>query len=152
MKLTTFNLDHREYHLLLNGEALFDCYDHFGKDCSLADVVAASDKNGYQDMVWMLVEFATQGELYRRYQGFDPQPFLREQEARLLLKPTDIFALKAALEETLRYGFAREHYDQDGEDVYLEEIERKKAPAAESRGPSISGLLRGYLASHFVRG
>lgn len=152
MKLTTIELEHREYYLLLNGEALFSCYDHFGQDCDLSDIIASFDKDGFQDMVWMLTEFATQGELYRRYQGFDPQPLLKESDARLLITPKDIIPLKVALEATLRSGFTREHTGEDDQDVYLSEIARKKARAAESRGPSISGWFRRFLASLSVRG
>ena len=77
MELINFAINGHEYHLLLNGTALFNCYDRLGREKTLMDHLEAGDKQGYDNMLWMLCEFAMQGELYRRWQGEDRGPILQ---------------------------------------------------------------------------
>ena len=82
----------------------------------------------------MLATFSMQGEMYRRWQGEDRGPYLREAQARAILTPADLPGLKIALTETIRAGFIRKHEDDGPVDPWLNELTQKKTkePAARS--------------------
>ena len=145
MNLTKYVLDGKEYHLLLNGEALFDCYEHFGYEKDLLDLIVADGKDGFAAAAWMLATFSMQGEMYRRWQGEDRGPYLREAQARAILTPADLPVLNLALMETIRAGFIRKHEDDGPVDPWLNELTQKKTK--ESAARSIFAWSRKFLAS-----
>lgn len=145
MNLTKYELDGKEYHLLLNGEALFDCYEHFGYDRDFLDLIGDDSKEGFAAAAWMLSTFSMQGEMYRRWQGEDRGAYLREAQARSILTPADLPGLKLALMETIRAGFIRKHEAEDSVDPWLQEISQKKTK--ESAAQSICALLRRFSGS-----
>lgn len=126
MQLNKFTLDGKEYHLLLNGEALFDCYERFGQDKGLLDVLDTDGRDGYAAAAFLLATFSMQGELYRRWQGEDRGSYLSEAQARVLLTPADIPTLRVALIETIMAGFERKHPDDGPVDPWLNELTQKK--------------------------
>lgn len=126
MTLTTFTLDDKSYHLLLNGEALFDCFERFGQDRSLLELLEAEGREGYAVETFMLATFSMQGEMYRRWQGEDRGSYLSEAQARVLLTPADIPRLRAALIDTIVAGFDRKHPDDGPVDPWLQELTQKK--------------------------
>lgn len=84
MKLVQYQIDDKEYYLLLNGTALFNFYDKFGSDAEILGVLAGeNERDAFRAAVWMLSEFSVQGELYRRSQGMDAGEYLRESQAAL---------------------------------------------------------------------
>lgn len=145
MELINFAINGQEYHLLLNGTALFNCYDRLGREKTLMDHLEAGDKQGYDNMLWMLCEFAMQGELYRRWQGEDRGPILQYARAAAEVLPSQLPQLKLALAATIRNGFTRQHLCDEDSDPWLAEIEQKKT--TELHGRSIFGWLRTYLGS-----
>lgn len=149
MKLITYELNGKQLYLLLNGEALFDCYDKLGREKSLLEHLEAEDKAGFENMVWMLCELAMQGELYRRYQGEDRGPILTYGQAITEILPTDIPQLKLALSAAIRNGFLRENPSDEDQDPWLAEIDQKKKKPL--RGQSISEWLRERLGSRSGR-
>lgn len=144
MKTIIYELNGRTYHLLLNGEALFNLYDKMGREKPLLEHLEADDKDGYEHMIWMLCELAMQGELYRRYQGEDRGPILTCGQAMAEILPADIPQLKLALSAAIRNGFSREHPSEEDQDPWLAELEKKKKP---QHGQSISDWLRAVWAS-----
>lgn len=145
MKLTKITLDGKEYHLLLNGEALFDCYERFGQDKSLLELLETDGREGYAVESFLLATFSMQGELYRRWQGEDRGCYLSESQARVLLTPADIPVLRTALIDTIISGFNRQHPDDEPIDPWLNELTQKKTK--ESAVPSILGSLQKLLGS-----
>lgn len=145
MKLIEYALDGKIYHLLLNGTALFNCYEHFGKDKSLMQLLQDDTKVGYDAATWMLAEFSRQGELYRRYQGEEPGAYLQPAQAAIVAKPADLAGLKFALVDTIQAGFKRQHEDAEGYDPWLAEIEQKKTMELRSR--NMFGFLQRFLSS-----
>lgn len=144
MKLTTYSLNGKEYRLLVNGTALFDFYDRFGKDADMSEMLANDDhKLAFEAAIWMLAEFSLQGELYRRSQGEDRGSIISVRQAELEVLPADIPSLKLALMETIRAGFMREHRSDDGYDPWLAELNQKKT--MDYLGPGISAFLRKFL-------
>lgn len=133
MQLNKFTLDGKEYHLLLNGEALFDCYERFGQDKGLLDLLETDGRNGYEVIAFFLATFSMQGELYRRWQGEDRGSYLSESQARVLLKPADIPTLRAVLIDTIMDGFKRKHPDDGPVDPWLNELTQKKTKESATR-------------------
>lgn len=150
MKLTTYVLNGKEYHLLVNGTALFDFYEHFGKDKNMTDLLASEDqKESFDASLWMLAEFSLQGELFRRSQGEDKGAIIPIRQAALEILPVDLPSLKLALMEAIRAGFTRDHSAPDDYDPWLAEIDQKKT--TDLLGPGISAFLRRFLGSRRMK-
>lgn len=151
MKLIDYRLNGKEYHLLLNGAALFDFYDRFGKDADMTDLLASEDpKSALDATLWMFAEFSLQGEMYRRAQGEDKGPYLSVRQAAMEIQPKDVPGLKLAIMSTIRAGFVRDHEDEAGYDPWLAELDQKKTMGLLAHG--ISGLLQRHWGSRRVRG
>lgn len=146
MKLTTFEMNGKKYHLLLNGTALFNFYDRFGSDADLIGALTEDDeKKAFISSIWMLSEFSVQGELYRRSQGMDKGVYIRAEQAALEVTPADIPRLKMALAATIKAGFRRDHQADEDYDPWLAEINQKKTNILHGR--NTSGCLSKSLAS-----
>lgn len=140
-----FTFRGEEYHLYFNGSALFNAYARFGFDKNILDVIEPMDKAGFEATVWMLCELSTQGELYRRFLGYTPQPRLIYAKTLVQIQPKELPEVKQAVIAALNEGFAREA--EESYDPWLAELEsQKKNKTSQKR--SISACLRrawGYL-------
>ena len=129
MKTFPYTLNGNTWHLCLNGAALFDIYEKYGDKGFVTDHIAGNDKNAFQATCWMLAKLAEQGELVRRYQGFDHGSFPTEQMFRATLAPLDVADAKFAIKEAVRLGFLREEAEEDqAVDLGLLELEKKTGP------------------------
>ena len=61
----------QELHLLLNGAALFDIFDRFGANAEIPELIAGSSRKSLENTCWILAKLAEQGELARRFLGFE---------------------------------------------------------------------------------
>lgn len=114
------------YHLLLNGEALFDIYEKFGSKGFVLDHIKGNGKKSFGPTCWMLAKLAEQGELLRRYQGYDKGPIPTEDLFRLTLSPLEIPLAKDAIARAVQEGFRRnEGQDNKAVDKGLLELEKK---------------------------
>lgn len=128
MKLTPYQFNGTTYYLLLNGAALFDIYDQFGRDKSVMDHISGDDRAAFDAICWYLEELSTQGELYRRRQGYDHGSILSSEELEVGLYPLDVPKAKAAIKSAIILGFLREEAELPKEiDKGLMELEKKKA-------------------------
>jgi len=110
----------------MNGAALFDIYEKFGSKGSVVDLIRGNGKKSFQHTCWMLAKFAEQGELVRRYQGFDHGKFPSAEYFQTMLRPLDVVQAKDTLERTIRLGFSREEEREAEEiDLGLQELEKK---------------------------
>lgn len=126
MKLTPFPFNGTDYYLLLNGAALFDIYDQFGREGSVLDPIKGSGRDALENICWYLEELSAQGELYRRRQGFDKGPVLSAQALLVELSPLDVPMARAAIQEAICAGFLREEEEAPREiDKGLLELEKK---------------------------
>lgn len=131
MKLTPFAFNGSTYYLLLNGAALFDIYDQFGTEGSVADPIKDNSRDAFDATCWYLEELATQGELLRRYQGHDRQPVPSSDVFMACLSPLDVPRAKAAIRKAIFAGFAREEAEAPKEiDKGLLELEKKTDAAS----------------------
>lgn len=126
MKLTPFEFNGTAYHLLLNGAAMFDIYDQFGQEGSIIDHIKGNDRDAFEAICWYLEELATQGELFRRKQGFDKGPILSADVLMVELSPLDVLEARAAIKTAIYRGFVREEGEPPREiDKGLLELEKK---------------------------
>lgn len=129
MKTAEFTLNGQTYFLCLNGAALFDIYEKYGSKGFVTDHIKGNGKKSFEATCWILAKLAEQGELVRRYLGFDRGPVPSETMLRALLSPRDVPEAKAAITEAVRLGFEREEQQGGAVDLGLLEIEKKaKAP------------------------
>lgn len=125
MRMTPFELSGTTYHLLLNGSAMFDIYDKYGSDISIVDPIKGNSKKAFEAVCWYLEVLATQGEMFRRKQGFDRGPIPSADALRLELSPLDVTAAKVAIKAAVYAGFAREEGEPKEIDKGLLELEKK---------------------------
>lgn len=126
MKLTPFEFGGNTYHLLLNGAAMFDIYDQFGQEGSIIDHIKGNDRDAFEAICWYLEELATQGELFRRKQGFDKRPILSADVLMLELSPMEVLDARAAIKTAIYRGFTREEVEPPKEiDKGLLDLEKK---------------------------
>lgn len=127
MKTVEYKQGGTTYYLALNGAALIDLYEHFGKDAenSVLDPIYGVGRTAFNAVCWMLAKFAEQGELIRRDAGFKPQNIPTDQHFKLKLRPMELHDAKEAIKETVILGFKRECQENEEVDLVLEEIEKK---------------------------
>lgn len=130
METTTIAINDKEYHLLLNGTALFNCYDHFGYDKNIVDLIEPNTSEAFAALAWIFSALSIQGEMYRRYQGMDKGEYLEPSKAMSIIMPYDVPRIKLAVKATVRAGFVREHEGTGASDPWLAEIEKKTAKSA----------------------
>lgn len=125
MTPVSFPLGDKTYYLLLNGMALFAIYDKFGTDGSVFDPIDGNGRDAFDHLCWYLGALAEQGELFRRYQGYDKMEIPTQAVFRLLLSPMDIPSAKAAVRAAIMAGFSREEDHSKPKDSFTLEYERK---------------------------
>lgn len=114
------------YHLLLNGAALFDIYEKFGTKGFVLDHIKGNGKKSFGPTCWILAKLAEQGELMRRYQGYDKGPIPTEETFLLNLSPLEVPLAKDAIARAVQEGFRREESPQKTEvDKGLLELQKK---------------------------
>lgn len=129
MKTADFALNGQTYHLCLNGAALFDIYEKYGSKGFVTDHIKGNGKKSFEATCWILAKLAEQGELVRRYLGYDRGPVPSEVMLRTMLSPRDVPAAKVAIKDAVRLGFARDEENHEPVDLGLLELEKKaKAP------------------------
>lgn len=126
MRLTPFKCGGETYYLLFNGAAMFNIYDQFGSEGSVVDHIRGNGRNAFEAVCWYLEELSTQGELYRRKQGFDKGPVLSAADLMVELSPLGLLDARAQLKSAIYAGFVQEEAEPPKEiDKGLLELEKK---------------------------
>lgn len=127
MRTVKFDFNGQEFHLCMNGEALFSIYEKFGTKGFVTDPIQGTSKKSFDATCWMLSKLSEQGELVRRNMGFDRKPIRNEGYFRAMLGPLDVADAKRAIADTVRVGFTREVPDDDeNEEIDLVLLERER--------------------------
>lgn len=135
MRCIEFKAAGETWYLCMNGAALMDTYEHFGEDKPVLEHIAGTGKKAYEATCWLLAKLAEQGELVRRYQGFDAGKFPSEMRFKTLLSPREIPLAKVAIRQTVELGFRMQQVQETGVDLGLQELEtaqKKTKPAVEA--------------------
>ena len=91
MKHIDFEFNGRTYALSFTAEALFQLYDKFGVCDDILTVTQCLEPTaeGWRNCCWLAACMATQGELQRRAQGYDPQPMVTVEQLRTGISAAD---------------------------------------------------------------
>lgn len=114
----------REYWLVCTADAYFEIIETYGGDFSEKILVAGRD--GFDCAVGCLCILAREGELCRRYMGYESAEMMNGDEIRRCTLPGDIGKLKGAVLDALSAGLRIEGEEEKGPvDVGLAEFEKK---------------------------
>ena len=125
MKTVKYELCGQTLHLRLTSAALYDIYDAYQPESSF-DPISAGGRQGFEAVCWYLQKLAEQGELTRRWEGFEPSEIPTVDQLRLLMTPADLPRAKLVLIRAMNMGFGREIEDDEPVDLGLVEFEKKK--------------------------
>lgn len=150
MKTVKYEFYGQTLHLRLTSAALYDIYDAYGHDGSVFDHITGSDRTSFDAACWYLQKLAEQGELTRRWEGFEPSEIPSLEQLRLLMTPADLIGAKLALVRAMNLGFGREIEDEEPVDLGLVEFE-KKTPPEEKPASGSSTRQRGSWAFRWKR-
>ena len=144
MKTVEFDLGDMRLHLCMNGAALFDIYEKFGRKGQLLDHIQGNSKEAFANTCWFLWKLAEQGELVRRWMGHRPRPILQERQLRALLGAMDVPRAKEAIGEAARLGFAMETPQErkDSIDLGLQQLKSQDGSDKVTMAQYLEPLLR----------
>ena len=100
MKTTKINFAGEEYHLAYNGTAFFELQD-------IEDIFTAM-KTDFSVFCRVIKTLTEQGELVRRYQGYDSGTFIRPEQLTIEMSALDVIELRKAAADAILAGMKRE--------------------------------------------
>lgn len=141
MKYITCRIDDIELNMLYGVGAMFELRalydneekikytDEDGDECerqaSLIDVINPPTVTGIEKLFKTAAIMAEQGELCRRYTGYDPKKIISYEELYEIVKPDKYFEFKEAVLTAIVLGHSRE-IKEDNIDLAAEELARQK--------------------------
>ena len=129
MKSVKIKLGGREIHLLFNGAAMFELKTAF-KGKTAIEAIKSKDPNHFENLCKVAAVMGEQGELYRRFMGYDKQPITTLDELKIIISPFDTIDVMNAVLQAITLGYTRETEDEDEEvDLGLAELNKKKQTA-----------------------
>ena len=114
MKGYKYEFDGTEYTLCFTGEVFFDI-DNIVGDKEIAEAIKPETKEGFQKLCKTAALLSEQGELVRRYLGYEPAETLDEDELRKSISPSEMVDLYNAVLEAIILGCKREIGDKTKE-------------------------------------
>jgi hypothetical protein len=150
MKHIDFEFNGTTYALSFTAEALFSVYDKFGYTSDILETTKVLEPclEGWKNCCWLAALMASQGELQRRHQGYEPQKMVTMEELRTGFMAADSLRLREAVRDALAQGFKRDVPDPDVEAevnlVLLEREEAEKKAGAAALYAFLSSLLRPF--------
>lgn len=117
-----------KYWLVYTADAYFEINEKFGAD--FTDKLRADNRMAYDTAVGCLSILAREGELARRYMGYEQKPMLTEETIRRTTLPKDIIEVKSSVLDCIIAGLRMEGNGDNSEpvDVGLLEYEKKTLP------------------------
>ena len=126
MKSIKINLAGRDYYLALTAEARFTLNDLCGEK-SILELTQPDTRESADYLCKAVAVLTEQGELARRYMGYDKSNYLPAETINAILTPKDMLDLKADLAHAIMLGYGREIEAGEKEvDLVLQELEKKQ--------------------------
>lgn len=124
-KGVTIKIGNTEHWMVYNAEAYFNINVTMGEE--IYNQIIESGQKGWDATVKAAAILLEQGELCRRNTGYDPKPFVTEEQLRSYTEIEDIVGIKNKVLDAMLKGSNREVPDESpGEiDVGLQELEKK---------------------------
>ena len=118
----------KEYWLVYTADAYFEIKERYGTDPF--ERLRADDRSGWDCAIGCLLILAREGELCRRYMGYDPLPMLDEETIRRTVLPDGVINIKDAVVKAIFAGMriANGKKEEGPVDVGLAEFEKKTIP------------------------
>lgn len=118
----------KEYWLVYTADAYFEIKEQYGTEPF--DRLRADDRSGWDCAVGCLLILAREGELCRRYMGYEPLPMLDEETIRRTVLSDGIVNVKNAVAEAILAGMRIANAKKDNKpvDIGLLEFEKKTIP------------------------
>lgn len=124
MKVTTLKILGGTYHLFYNSEAMLTLQDEFGSE--IVTAFNPTTKDGKKALCRAVEVMAEQGELARRYMGYDQGKFITADTVGLFLTPAITKDIYDTVIRAMLIGVGREVEDKGKEvDLVLQELEKK---------------------------
>lgn len=119
-------LGDREFWLVYTADAYFDIQSAYGSD--LIEKLRPGTRDAYEVALGCLLILAREGELCRRYMGYDHEPMMTEEDIRRCILPDSIVRLKTLVNDAILAGLHIENSegpDNEPVDIGLLEYEKK---------------------------
>lgn len=127
MKAVKITLAGRERYLAFTGEAMFWMQEKFGSAAELLEAIRGNTREGFSVVCETAAVLAEQGELSRRYLGYDKAPIIDAAAIRATIQPSEIANLKLAITAAMELGYGRDVAEEDDEvDLGLAELNEQK--------------------------
>lgn len=105
MNEVELNLEGRRLYLSCNAAACFEIYDEFGYDKNIIDLIQAKGSVGYGNTLRIASILSEHGEVFRRWEGRETQPYATVEELTSIVTPLSYIKLKRAVIEAVKRGF-----------------------------------------------
>ena len=127
MKVTKLDFLGHTYHLFYNSEAMLTLQEKFGQGAELVNAINPTTKDGKRILCEAVMVMAEQGELARRYYGYDHSEIPTVEQFQLFSTPRNVFELFGAAVRAITAGYGHEIEADDGQeiDLVLQELEKK---------------------------
>ena len=128
MKAIIVKIAGKTYNLAFNGAAMFEIREKYDSVEDMLEITAQDDQGGFIAMCETVALLATQGELARRYFGYDPQEMIEAETIQNIVQPHEIIELTTAIPRAVALGFGAEidRGKDDEIDLTLMELNQKK--------------------------
>ena len=118
MKAVKINLAGRERYLAFTGEAMFQIQEKFGGTAELLEAMKGNTREAFSAAYEAAAILAEQGELARRYLGYDKSPMIDAEAIRATTGPADFLKLVHSISSAISLGYGRE-VEAEGDEVDL---------------------------------
>lgn len=119
-------MDFTKYHFLYNAAAYFATQEKYPD--GFFELLMRNDTEGLEALCWVLQEMSEQGELMRRYMGYDKEETFKASEAIVKMRPKDIGAARAIAMTAMDVGLDSSPDDEEEVDIVLVELQKKIKP------------------------
>lgn len=124
MQETCMNIAGYDFYLMYNGAAMYNLREKLC-DKKIYEAIATDDVQSFYALCDILAEMIAQGELYRRWMGFDKGKIVTSATLRVILRPVDIPAARQAVLDAFVRGMRSETPENEDIDLGLQELEAK---------------------------
>ena len=108
----------KQYTLNYGVDVMWAVEDKFKNVSTVMKSIASQTREGFDTLRWLAVKMANNGELLRRQQGCEKQPFLSEKEIQPTMSPGEFIPLYRAVVSAVQKGYEQE-IDNPNEDYDL---------------------------------
>lgn len=127
MKAIKATLAGREQYLVFTGEAMFQIQEKFGGASELIEKMKGGTREAFSATYEAAAILAEQGELARRYLGYESSPMVSAEQIAATTTPGEVIKITLAVSSAIALGYGREIQEESDEvDLGLAELNAQK--------------------------